>query len=178
MRGPSRDEREYARAEDTFLLEDGIAGLSGRAALDIGTGSGYLARALERSFGLVVATDINLSALRTQTFRAGNRVCCDGADALRGAFDLVVCNMPYVPSGPVEVYATDGGRDGVEVPLRIMRSAIPRVARGGRFLFVTSSLSRPGELAALARSMGMSTRVVASRKMFFESLLLVEASRA
>jgi len=178
LRGPSRDEPEYARAEDTFLLEDGIAGLSGRAALDIGTGSGYLARALERSFGLVVATDINLSALKTQTFRAKNRVCCDGAGALRGAFDLVVCNMPYVASGPVEVYATDGGHGGVEVPLRIMRSAIPRVARGGRFLFVTSSLSRPGELGALARSMGMSTRVVSSRKMFFESLLLIEASRA
>lgn len=178
MRGPSRDEREYARAEDTFLLEDGIAGLSGRAALDIGTGSGYLARALERSFGLVVATDINLAALKAQTFRAKNRVCCDGAGALRGAFDLVICNMPYVASGPVEVYATDGGRGGVEVPLRIMRSAIPRVARGGRFLFVTSSLSRPDELEALARSMGMSTRVVSSRKMFFESLLLMEASRA
>jgi len=178
LRGPSRDEREYARAEDTFLLEDGIAGLSGRAALDIGTGSGYLARALERSFGLVVATDINLAALKAQTFRAKNRVCCDGADALRGAFDLVICNMPYVASGPVEVYATDGGRGGVEVPLRIMRSAIPRVARGGRFLFVTSSLSRPDELEALARSMGMSTRVVSSRKMFFESLLLMEASRA
>lgn len=178
MRGPSRDEREYARAEDTFLLEDGIAGLSGRAALEIGSGSGYLTRALERSFGLVVATDINLAALRTQTFRSGNRVCCDGAGALRGEFDLVICNMPYVPSGPVEVYATDGGRNGVEVPLRIMRSAIPRVARGGRFLFVTSSLSRPGELVALARSMGMSTREVSSRRMFFESLLLLEATRA
>jgi len=178
LRGPSRDEREYARAEGAFLLEDGIAGLSGRAALDIGTGSGYLARALERSFGLVVATDINLAALKAQTFRAKNRVCCDGAGALRGAFDLVICNMPYVASGPVEVYATDGGRGGVEVPLRIMRSAIPRVARGGRFLFVTSSLSRPDELEALARSMGMSTRVVSSRKMFFESLLLMEASRA
>ena len=178
MRGPSRDEPEYARAEDTFLLEDGIAGLSGRAALEIGSGSGYHSRALERSFELVVATDINLAALRTQTFRAQNRVCCDGASAIRGGFDLVICNMPYVPSGPVEVYATDGGRGGVEVPLRIMRSAIPRVARGGRFLFVTSSLSRPGELAALAASMGMSTRTISSRKMFFESLLLMEASRA
>ncbi len=171
-------EREYARAEDTFLLEDGLVGASGHSALEIGSGSGYLTRVLERSFEFVVATDINLGALHTQTFRAKNRVCCDGAGALRGDFELVICNMPYVESDSVEVHATDGGRGGVEVPLRIMRSAIPRIARGGRFLFVTSSLSHPEELVNLARSSGLLTRTVMSKKMFFETLLLIEASRA
>ena len=177
MRSHLGAEREYARAEDTFLLEDGLAGASGRTALEIGSGSGYLTRVLEGSFDVVVSTDINLFALRTQTFRAKNRVCCDGADALSGSFELVICNMPYVQTDGVEVCATDGGRGGVEVPLRIMRSAIPRVARGGRFLYVTSSLSHPGELAALARSSGLSVRMLASRKMFLEDLLLVEAAR-
>ncbi len=171
-------EREYARAEDTFLLEDGLAAASGRRALEIGSGSGYLTRVLERSFELVISTDINLGALRTQTFRAKNRVCCDGADALQGDFELVICNMPYVESDSVEVHATDGGRDGVEVPLRIMRSAIPRIARGGRFLFVTSSLSHPEELVGLAHEAGLLTRTVMTKKMFFETLLLIEASRA
>lgn len=177
MHASSDPEREYARAEDTFLLEDGIRGASGRAALEIGSGSGYLTKALERSFDIVVGTDINLGALRAQTFAAQNPVCCDGADALARAFDLVICNMPYVASDGIRTRATDGGRGGVEVPLHIMRSAIPKIAPGGRFLFVTSSISNPERLVALSRSAGLETRTVMAKRLFFEELLLIEASR-
>ncbi len=157
-------------------MEDGIRGASGSCALEIGTGSGYLTKILEESFEVVVGTDINFEALRTQTFPCKNPVCCDGADALAARFELIICNLPYVQSDTVTTRATDGGKRGVEVPLHILESAIPRMAPGGRFLFVTSSISHPEELVLLLRKSGLVTRTLMTKRLFFESLLLIEAS--
>jgi len=44
----------YPPSEDTFFLADYIKNEKGECALDIGTGSGYLAALLEKSFSLVV----------------------------------------------------------------------------------------------------------------------------
>lgn len=168
---------EYAPAEDTFLLDDHVRGRSGRAALDIGSGSGYITRSLEGSFGTVVGTDVSHAVLRGQTYAGPNRVCCDGADALTGQFDLVVCNLPYLATDRIDDIATDGGPGGTPVPLRIVRSAAPRVAPGGSLLLVTSSLSEYGALIAEAERLGLSARVLDRKRLFFEELVVVEARR-
>lgn len=177
MRGLSRGSGAYAPAEDTLFLDDHVRGRSGRSALDMGTGSGYIARTLEASFELVVATDIDAGALAGMTYPAGRAVCCDGADALACGFDLVACNPPYLATAAVEDPATDGGPGGSAVPLRMVRSAAPLVRPGGAMLVVTSSLSDHGALLAGARAAGLRARVAARRRLFFEELLLVEAVR-
>jgi len=48
----------YPPSEDTFFLADYIKNEKGESALDIGTGSGYLASILEKSFSVVVGTDL------------------------------------------------------------------------------------------------------------------------
>lgn len=168
---------EYAPAEDTFLLDDHVRGRSGRRALDIGSGSGYITRSLEGSFGTVVGTDVSHAVLRGQTYAGANRVCCDGADALSGQFDLVVCNPPYLATDRIDDVSTDGGPGGTLVPLRILRSAAPRIAPGGSLLIVSSSLSRYDELIAEAERLGLAASVLARRRLFFEELVVVEARR-
>ena len=37
--------------------------------------------------------------------------------------------------------ATDGGKDGLELPLVIIASALDHLSNDGKFIFVTSSLS-------------------------------------
>ena len=54
----------YPPSEDTFFLADYIKNEKGECALDIGTGSGYLAALLEKSFSLVVATDLVFNVLK------------------------------------------------------------------------------------------------------------------
>ena len=53
----------YPPSEDTFFLADYIKNEKGESALDVGTGSGYLAALLEKSFSLVVGTDLGLSLI-------------------------------------------------------------------------------------------------------------------
>ena len=112
------------------------AGGSRRRALriaDLGTGSGALLLALlsELPHALGIATDLSAAALETARDNARRLklearalfLAGDFGAALKGGFDLVVVNPPYIASGelaalPAEVrhdpqLALDGGADGL-----------------------------------------------------------------
>lgn len=63
MQNKSHKNEMYRPAEDTFFLADNIASETGKSALDVGSGSGYLTQLLSKNFNFVVGTDINLNAL-------------------------------------------------------------------------------------------------------------------
>jgi release factor glutamine methyltransferase len=168
----------YIPAEDTFFLAGHIAKESGHAALEIGTGSGYLAKILEKNFALVVATDIDLAALKSQENITQNNICCDGADALAVKFDLVVCNLPYLPSDHITDKAVDGGHDGLVIPIRIIKSASTCLDPGGKMLLLTSSLANYQKLMEQLRELGFTVKVLAKKKLFFEELIILKAVKS
>jgi len=119
--------------------------------VDVGTGSGCLAVTLaaEAPRVHVLAVDISAPALRmaranARSHRVENRLRWVQADlmtAFRGAWDLLVANLPYIPQGRLgrlEVskhephLALEGGQDGMEL-LRRLVGAIPDVLRPGGF---------------------------------------------
>ncbi|UPK35507.1 peptide chain release factor N(5)-glutamine methyltransferase [Bradyrhizobium sp. 186] len=122
---------------------------------DIGTGSGAILLALLHeipdAFG--VGTDLSLTALNTARGNAaalglGGRsvfVACSYAVALRGPFDLIVSNPPYIPSAEIpklsiEVrdhdphLALDGGNDGYDAYRALIPQAAERLAPGGALI--------------------------------------------
>lgn len=133
---------------------------------DLGTGSGALLLALlselPQAFG--IGTDTSVLALTTARanatdFGLGPRarfVACDFGAALRGGFDLLVSNPPYVASGEILALAPevrehdppaalDGGADGLAAYRSIAADA-------GRLL-------APRGLLALEIGSGQSTAV-------------------
>lgn len=146
--------------------------------LDLGTGSGAIAVALAVSWPQteVVATEGSEVALRTARKNAqrngvASRIrfeACDLFPSEAGAFDAVVSNPPYIPSGDLPRLATevrgfepwvalDGGPEG----LRLIRRIIPE-AKGHLV---------PGGLLALEVGAGQSERVVSlMREEGFEGL--------
>jgi release factor glutamine methyltransferase len=142
---------------------------------DLGTGSGALAVALlsELPQAFAVATDIDVSALvvardNCVTLGLGARahvVNCDFGAALRGGFDLVVCNPPYVQTGDlaglaVEVRdydpraALDGGRDGMTAYAALARDAARLLAPRGH-LVVELGAGQAAAVAALFAAAGL-----------------------
>ena len=122
---------------------------------DIGTGSGAILLALLHdipgAFG--VGTDLSLTALKTARDNAAalgladraSFVACSYAAALRGPFDLVVSNPPYIPSAEIpklsiEVrehdphLALDGGNDGYDAYRALIPQAAERLAPGGALI--------------------------------------------
>ena len=167
----------YKPAEDTLFFVEHLQNEKGRTALDIGTGSGFLSQVLSKNFELVVATDTDLKALKKAHESVENCICCNAADALTAIFDLVVCNLPYLPSEEVADPAVDGLRDGVEIPIKILSSANKAIGNKGKLIFVTSSLANYNELIKQTQLLGLSTKIIASKKLFFEVLILVECTR-
>ena len=166
---------EYPPSEDTFFIVDNIENEKGNSALDVGSGSGYLTKLLSDNFSYVVGTDINFDVLKNQTYKTKNLVCCNGSDALKIKFDFIVCNLPYLATTEIIDIATDGGEEGFEIPKKIFDSVIPNMAEAGKFVFVTSSLSNYQKLIDYVEKLGMKTRIIAKKKLFFEELILVEA---
>ena len=165
----------YNPAEDTFFFAEYLEKEKGLMALDIGTGSGYLARILSSKFSFVVGTDINFGSLNSQNPKLQNLICCNGADALRCKFDLIVCNLPYLPSEKISDRTIDGGKEGLEIPLGIINSVCTRIKKGGKFVFLTSSLANYQKLLEKTKMLGFDVRIVARKKLFYEELFLVEA---
>lgn len=122
---------------------------------DIGTGSGAILLALLHeipgAFG--VGTDLSLTALKTARDNAAalgladraSFVACSYAAALRGPFDLIVSNPPYIPSAEIpklsiEVrehdphLALDGGNDGYDAYRALIPQAAERLAPGGALI--------------------------------------------
>jgi len=123
---------------------------------DIGTGSGAILLALlsELPHAQGTGTDINARALHTAAqnadvlgLRARARfIECDYANALRGPFDLIVSNPPYIPSHDIDDLAVevrahdprlalDGGTDGLDAYRVIAPAAFELLAPGGVVVF-------------------------------------------
>lgn len=171
----SKSSEAYAPAEDTFFLASFVEKEKGSSALEIGTGSGYLAGILQQNFGLVVATDIDFASLRESESK--NKICCNAASALTQKFDLIVCNLPYLPSDEIVDRTVDGGAQGLEMPTRIIESASGCVKAGGKMLLLTSSLANYQKLMEATQSRGFSVKILAKKKLFFEELILIEARK-
>jgi release factor glutamine methyltransferase len=124
----------------------------------------------------VIATDIDFNSLVNQNKKVENRICCDAADALNCKFDLIICNMPYLQSDGISDRRVDGGKEGIEVPLKIIQSAVKRLNDSGKMLFVTSSLSNYEKLIEESKKLGLDCSIVARKKLFFEELLLVKGN--
>ena len=167
----------YIPAEDSIFFADYLKDKKGRSALDIGTGSGILANVLSKNFSLVVATDVNISALVKAHETLDNCICCNAADALHARFDLVVCNLPYLPSDELLDPAVDGLHDGTVIPSMIIKSANSRIEKNGKMVFLTSSLAKYETLVQLAESLGFHVTIVAKKKLFYEELIILECTK-
>jgi release factor glutamine methyltransferase len=141
---------------------------------DLGTGSGALLLALlselPNAFG--VGTDTSAPALtvaRDNAHRLGltraSFVACNMAAALRGPFDVIVSNPPYIASGDIATLAPevrdfdprlalDGGADGLDF-YRAIAAAAPALLAPGGALVVELGTGQTEPVAALFAAVGL-----------------------
>lgn len=139
------------RPDTEFIVEHALTLVlpSHPRILDVGTGCGNLGvtLALEMVGAQVIATDLSTGATavaRRNATRLGARVrfaTADLASPIRGRFDLVVANLPYVPDQEIATLAPEirdfeprvalvGGADGADL-LRAFVVDLPRLLAPG-----------------------------------------------
>lgn len=125
-----------------------------RRVVEIGCGSGVASIALARRFAdaEVIAADINDRAIAL----ADVNIALAGVDnarsrysdllaQLEGGFDLIVANPPYLLDPRQRAYRHGGGELGSGLSLRIVQSAIDRLAPGGRLWLYTGVAMTDGD---------------------------------
>jgi len=172
------------RRRTALLVHEAVALLAGRAApptvVDLCCGSGAVAAAVAAAVGPVTlhATDVDPAAVRCarrNLAAAGGHVHQGDLDAplpagLRGRVDVLVANVPYVPTAELPLMppeardhepraALDGGRDGLDVLRRVAAAAPGWLAPGGHLLIETSLRQSAAAAGALAGA-GLTPRVV------------------
>ncbi|HEU5028187.1 MAG TPA: putative protein N(5)-glutamine methyltransferase [Spirillospora sp.] len=162
------------RRRTEFLVERAAGLLPARpVVVDLCCGSGALGVALVAGLDAfeLHAADIEPAAVRCarrNVVPAGGSVhegdLFDALPAdLRGRVDVLLANVPYVPTGEVALLpaearaheplvALDGGADGLDVLRRVTAEAPRWLAPGGHLLFETVERQVPDALDAVARS--------------------------
>jgi release factor glutamine methyltransferase len=171
----------YFPAEDSFLLAEIASRYFGEYALEIGVGSGIVLETLSKNFKHVMGSDIRIESIihcKRNIVREVMLVCCDAASAFCNRFDLIVTNPPYLPLAVTETRdaAIDGGISGAEPTAHFIKSGLPLLNKNGRMLIVMSSLSDTVALNDLISIMNLAPRTVGSRKLFFETIYVIEVS--
>ena len=166
------DERVLIPRPETEELASLVIGAAeeGQSILDLCTGSGAIAIAVYKELEKrgtpvkVTALDISEDALTlAQENAAANEaditfIQSDLFKRLRGRFDIIVTNPPYIPTADIETLqkevrdyeprlALDGGADGLDVYKRIAKDALKYLNRGGMLIMEVGE----GEAEAVIR---------------------------
>jgi release factor glutamine methyltransferase len=126
----------------------------GDRVLEVGTGTGLIAAEMVK-VTYVVATDINPHAVSCARQKGIEVIRTDLVAGIRGMFDLILFNPPYLPTRPEErmndwlEYALDGGESGRSVIERFARTVGNILAPDGRILLLISSLTGLSEVQEL-----------------------------
>jgi release factor glutamine methyltransferase len=168
------------RRTEVLVQEAIVLGRPGAVVVDLCCGSGALGLAVATSVEGVElhAADVDARAVACATANlapVGGRAYAGDLFAalpveLRGRVDLLLANVPYVPTDAIALMppearlhearaALDGGADGLDVARRVIADAPTWLARGGSLLFETSE----DQVAAAVETVGaagLAARVV------------------
>jgi release factor glutamine methyltransferase len=167
-----RPETEYLVS---LLVEKHFRDAAPGAVLDMGCGSGCIGLSLAKAWPAAQATlaDISEDALELTRLN-GERLGLSGQNVrmvrsdlfekLRGArFDLIVANLPYIPSGEIpdlsrEVrrdphLALDGGHSGLDVVFRLLADSAAHLNQDG-WLALELHHDQAGKVSERLQSLG------------------------
>jgi release factor glutamine methyltransferase len=162
------------RHRTEFLVREAAAlTRPGAVVVDVCCGSAAIGVALAAAVGGIElhASDIDPAAVRCarrNVMAAGGHVyegdlCASLPATLQGRVDIMIANVPYVPTADIELLpreariyearaALDGGEDGLDVVRRVAVVAPLWLAPGGHLLVETSERQAPQAVEILARN--------------------------
>ncbi|MCG2718562.1 MAG: methyltransferase [Nanoarchaeota archaeon] len=162
----------YEPAEDSFLLQKYVKKYAKCKVLDVGTGSGIQAITAAEKSEDVLAIDINPEAVKAVKQKGINAKVSDLFSNVKGKFDLIIFNPPYLPVDEREdedsAITTTGGEKGYEIIERFLKDAKKYLKSNGKILIIFSSLT--GDVERLMKKYDYKFKKLEEKKMFMEKL--------
>lgn len=164
----------YSPREDSYMLAESVARYSFGKTLDLGTGTGLQGIVAAMNGCEVTFADIDTKALGCANSNAiangvdGEFVLTDLFDNIRGKFNTIIFNPPYLPSKGKRHIALDGGKSGRELIERFLDTFNEHLLERHAVLLVESSFNNyENDVKRLG------AKIVAKTHYFFEDLVVL-----
>ncbi len=169
----------YEPREDSFLAVSFIKRYAIGPVLDLGCGSGILAKEAMKHSRNVLAADIDEKSVSYCKNQGINAVKSDLFSNIKGKFNLIIFNPPYLPEEKDEekdiALAVSGGKKGNELIEMFLKDAKKHLNKNGKILLIVSSMAEDSE--KLFKKYGYKSKMLKEEKFFFERLKLYVLSR-
>ncbi len=169
----------YSPSDDSFLMLEAIASVDveGKELLDVGTGSGILGLFCAMRGASVTLTDVDEASIQHAQKAADSlglkletRVS-DLFSNVKGKFDLILFNPPYLPSEICEDRTVDGGPMGTTLARRFLQDIQDYLKEDGTAFLLVSTQNDPTSLIREYPRFQFS--LAAKRSLFFEELQIL-----
>ena len=131
----------YEPSEDSFLLGKYVSKFSKGRVLEIGVGSGYLMEIALKKNKNVFGVDIDDDAVKFCKNKKLNIVKSDLFSNVKGKFDFIIFNPPYLPEDEIKDKDLIGGKHGWEIIEKFFSEVGKHLNKNGEILIVFSNLT-------------------------------------
>ena len=160
----------YEAAEDSFLLAKFVRDYAKGRVLDVGCGLGILMEAALGKTSNVEGVDIDEEAIDYCKKKGLNVKKSDLFSNVRGKFDLIVFNPPYLPEDEIKDRDLIGGKKGYEVIEGFFLKVGKFLKKNGRILILFSSLTNKEKVDEIIKKNNFKFNLLAKEGYFFEKL--------
>jgi release factor glutamine methyltransferase len=164
----------YEPEEDSFLLAKYVKKFSKGKILDLGTGSGIQAKTALKNTKDVLAIDIDKESVDYVRKKGIKAKISDLFSNIKGKFDLIIFNPPYLPEERLESKEskriTTGGKQGHEILERFFSNVNEHLNKNGKILIVFSSLTNKNKVDKIIKENNFNFKLLESKRLFFEEL--------
>ncbi len=167
----------YDPREDSNILEKWVRPYAKDKVLDVGTGSGIqaIAAAQNKNVDSVLATDIQKGVIDYCKSNIKNHkikfLCSDLFEKIKGKFDTIIFNPPYLPQElKLKGLTIEGGKKGYEVIERFLNKVNKFLNPDGIILMVFSSLTNKEQVEKFIRDNLLEFQQLEKAHIFFEDI--------
>lgn len=142
----------YEPREDSFMIAENAIKLVKGKVLEVGVGSGYVSKEMAKVSVVesIIGIDINPNAINySNTHNPDPKITyilSDLFENVKGKFDFIVCNPPYLPDDDFEDPALFGGKKGYEYIEKMIPQSLNHLNDDGKIILLFSNLTRKIEV--------------------------------
>lgn len=161
----------YEPAEDSELIKKHIKEFAKGTVLDMGSGSGILAKEALKYTKAVYASDINPDATRVKGVKFIESDLFSNIPHIK--FNLIMFNAPYLPDDEgIEDVALYGGKEGYEIICKFFSQTKEFLKPKGNILLVFSSHSKKNKIDEFLTKNGWKFKEIDKVHISFEDIIL------